>query len=63
MKMWLGGYHIFMKSTPRVPGDRPLMVIVYKNISLKVLGFIVTEGGGSTDPDDPCLSLFPGNYF
>ena len=27
MKDWLGGSHIVMKSTPIVPGDRPLMAI------------------------------------
>ena len=27
MKDWLGGSYFVMKSTPRVPGDRPLMAI------------------------------------
>ena len=40
MKEWPVGSHLFMKSMPRVHGDRPLMVIGYKYRSQKVLGFI-----------------------
>ena len=47
MKECLGGYHLVMKSTPSVPGDRPLMAIGYKYNYRKVLGFIYTEGAGS----------------
>ena len=28
---------------------------------MKVLGFISTDGAGSTEPGDPYLSHFPGN--
>ena len=27
MKDWIGGSYLFMKSTPRVPGERPLLSI------------------------------------
>ena len=39
-----------MKSNPRVTGDITLISIGYKYNSQKVLGFISTEGSGSTDP-------------
>ena len=39
-----------MNITPRVPGYRPPLYIKYKYNSLKVLRFIATEGGGSTEP-------------
>ena len=51
-----------MKSTPKFPGDIPLMAIGYKYSSRKVLGFIATEGDSSTEPGDPCLSRLPGIY-
>ena len=51
-----------MKSTPRVPGYRPLVSIGYKYNSRKFLGFITTEFSGSNEPGDPCLSRFPNIY-
>ena len=63
MKDWLGGSYIVLEITPRVPGGRPLMYIGYMYNSRKVLGFIATEGSGSTEPGDPYLSHFPGIYF
>ena len=51
-----------MKSTPRFPGERPLLAIGYKYNSRKVLGFIATEGAGITEPGDPYLSFFPNMY-
>ena len=62
MKYWMGGSYLVMKSTPRFTGERPLLVIGYKNNSRKVLGFIATGGDGSTEPDDPYLSSFPDIY-
>ena len=62
MKEWPGGSNLVMKSTTRVPGDRPLMSIRFEYISQKVLGFIATEGSGSTVPDVPYLSHYPDNY-
>ena len=44
MKEWLRGSHLVIKSTPRVPGDRPLIAIWYKYNSQKALGFISTKG-------------------
>ena len=38
------------------------MAIVYKCSSRKVLGYIDTEGAGSTEPGDPYLSHFPDIY-
>ena len=52
-----------MKSTPRVPGDRPLMAIGYKYNSRKVLVIIATEGYVSTEPGDPYLFRFPDSYY
>ena len=60
---WPVGSHIVMNSTPRVPGNRPLMAIGYKYNSRKFLEFISTEGYGSTEPCDPYSSFFPDNYF
>ena len=61
-KDWYGGSYLVMKSTPKVPGDRPLMAIGYKYNSRKVLGFISTGGVRSTEPGDPYLSLLRGIY-
>ena len=63
MKEWPGGSHIFMKSTPRVIDDRPLMAIGYKYRSQKFLGFIATEGGVSNVPVVPYLSCCFYNYL
>ena len=59
MKDWMGGPYLVLKSNTRVPGDRPLMDIGYKYSYRNVLGFIDTEGAGSTEPGDPYLSYFP----
>ena len=48
-----GRSYLVLKSNPRVPGDIPLMD------SRKVLGFIATEGYGSTEPGDTYVSRFP----
>ena len=63
MKEWPEGSYIFMKSTPRVPGDRPVMDIGHKYSSTKVLLFISTEGDGSNETVDPSLSCYPENYY
>ena len=55
-------YHRVMKITPRFHGDVSIMSIGQKCTSWKVLVFIATQGCGSTDPGDPYLSRFPGNY-
>ena len=62
MKDWLGGSYLVMKSTPTVPGGRSLLAIGYKCNYMKVLGFIATEGDGSTAPGDPYVSQFPDIY-
>ena len=51
-----------MNSTPRVPGVIPQMDIGYKYNYGKVLVFIDTEGGGSTEQGIPYLSCFPNIY-
>ena len=51
-----------MKSTPRVPGGIQLMAIGYQYNYRKVLGFISTEGYGSTEPGDPYLSCYLDIY-
>ena len=58
-KDWPGGSYLVLKSTPRFTDKRPLLAIGYKYNSRKVLGFIATEGAGSTEPGDPYLSCFP----
>ena len=45
MKDWSGGSYLVMNSTPIVPGGTPIMAIVYKYISRKVLLFIDTKRG------------------
>ena len=62
IKDWPGGSYLVLKSTPRFPGESPLLAIGYKYNSRKVLGFIATEGAGSTEPGDPYLSRFPDIY-
>ena len=51
-----------MKSNPRVTVGIPLMEIGYTYNSRKILGFIATEGAGSTEPGDPYLSRLPDIY-
>ena len=51
-----------MNSNTRFPGGGPLLAIGYKYNNRKVLGFIYTEGGGSTEPGDIYLSRFPEIY-
>ena len=51
-----------MKITQIFPGGRPLLAIGYKYNSRKVLGFIATEGYGSTEPGNTYLSRFPDIY-
>ena len=48
-----------MNSNTRVTGGIPILDIVYKYNSREVLGFITTEGAGSTEPGDPYLSRLP----
>ena len=62
MKYCQGGSYLVLKSTPRNPGERPLLAIGYKYNSRKVLRFIATEGAGSNEPGDPYLSGFPDIY-
>ena len=62
MKDWPGGSYLVMRITPRFTGGRPLLAIGYKYNSRKVLGFISTEGSGSTEPGDPYLSRLPDIY-
>ena len=62
MKDWPGGSYLVLKSTPRFPVESPLLAIGYEYSSRKVLGFIATEGAGSTEPGYPYLSRFPDIY-
>ena len=63
MKDWPGGSYLVLKITPRFPDERPLLAIGYKYNSRKFLGFIATEGAGSTEPSYPYLSCFPDIYY
>ena len=62
MKYWPGGSYLVMKSTPRFPGEIPLLAIGYKYNTSKVLGFIATEGAGGKEPGDTYSSRFPDIY-
>ena len=59
MKDWPGGSYLVLKITPIFPGEIPLLAIGYKYNSRKVLGFIATEGSGSTEPGIGKLPNFP----
>ena len=63
IKYCIEGYYLVMKSTPKVPWDRPLIDIGYKYNSQKVLWLIATEGYGNTDPGYPYSYLLPDTYF
>ena len=56
MKDWPGGSYLVLKIIPRFPCERKLLDIGLKYNSRKVLGFIATEGAGSTEPGNPYLS-------
>ena len=62
MKDWPGGSYLVLKSTTSFPGESPLLAIGQNYNSRKVIGFIATEGAGSTGPGDPYLSRFPDIY-
>ena len=62
MKYWPGGSYLVLRSTPIFSGERPLLAIGYKYNYRKVLGFIATEGAGSTEKVDTYLSSFPDIY-
>ena len=51
-----------MKITPIFHGVILLLDIGYKYNYRKVLGYIATEGAGSTEPGDPFLSCLPDIY-
>ena len=52
-----------MKSDLRAPGNKELTAIRYKCISQKVLVFIDTEGGGSTETGITYLYRYYDNYY
>ena len=62
MKDWSGGSYLVMKRNPRFPGGIPLLDSGYRYNYRMVLGFIATEGAGSTSLGDTYLSRFPDNY-
>ena len=62
MKYWPGDSYPVLKSTIRVPVDRPTLAIGYKYHSRKVLGFISTDVDGSTELVDAYLSISSDIY-
>ena len=48
-----------MKITTRVSGYITLMAIRYKYKYINILGFISTDGDGSSEPGGPYLSCSP----
>ena len=63
VRYWPGGSYLVMNSNPRVPGGIPLLAVGYKYNYRVVLGFITTEGAGSTEPGDPHLSRIPDIFL
>ena len=63
IKYWPGGSYLVMRITPRFPVEITLLDIGYKYNSRKVLGFINTEGAGSTEPGDSYLYHFPDFFI
>ena len=63
MKDWTGRSYLVMNINPIFPGEIPLLTIGYRYNSRRVLGFIATEGDGSTEPGDPYLSRFPDIFL
>ena len=58
IKDFPGGSYLVMKITTRANIVRPLLAIGYKYNYRNVLGFIATEGDGSTEPGGTYLSHF-----
>ena len=63
MKDWPVGSYLVIYITTRVPSGRPRMIIGYNCSYRKVLEFVATEGGVSTEPGDTCLSRFPDIFL
>ena len=67
MEYWPGRSYLVMNSTQIFPGGTPLMTVGYKYNTRKFLGFIATEGGGSTEPVNPSLfhlsDIYSNVYF
>ena len=63
IKYFPGGSYLFMNSTTRIIENIPPTTNGYKYSFCKVLGFIATEGGGSTDPNEPFLSHLSGFFL
>ena len=61
-KDWPGGSYLVLRSKPMVPGNRPLIAIVCKYNSQKVLSFIVTYNAGITNTCIPYLSKYPDQF-
>ena len=61
-KDWPGGSYLVLSSKPMLPGDRPLISIVYKYTVWKVLSFIVKENSGITKTGIPYLSKYPDQF-
>ena len=57
-----GGSYLVLRSKHMVPGDRPLIAIVYEYNTRKVLSFIVTYNAGSTKTGIPYLSKYPDQF-
>ena len=62
MKQYPVGSRLEMNISSRVPGDKPIMAIIYKYRSQKVLGFIDEEGSGITKLDVTYFYCYPEIY-
>ena len=61
-KDWPGGSYLVLRIKPMVPGDMPLIAIVYKYNARKVLSFIFIYNEGITNNVIPCLSKYPEKF-
>ena len=61
-KDWPGGSYLVFRSKPMVPGDRPLIAIVYKYNAWKVISYIITDNSGITKTGIPYLYNYPDQF-
>ena len=63
MKDWPGGSYIVLSRNTKVPGESPLIAILYKYNPWKILSFVDTAGEGSTTLGIPYLSKCPDQFY
>ena len=61
-KDWPGDSYLVYMSKPMVPGDRPLIAIVYKYNAWKVISYIITDNSGIIKTGIPYLYNYPDQF-